>query len=598
MCLSGHGFSGTILIDGQVVIASSLERLTRVKNDVLLPLTRMDLETFGWKGDPQTYVRNVDLPWDLDRDLTAVDLGQEPKFVAFLAYLLDGAGITEADLDCVAWSYRHNETARRYFLGRNPAIEFVVPEHHHAHACQAFLPSPFEEAAIMVVDGQGVPLARTGGDQLSGCLAYGHGTTIDTLWELPVRHSLGGMYGEFTKAIGFETNEEGKTMGLAPYGGPEVYDVLRKDLKFETREFGLRDFAKLARRGFRPEEVLYQLPNYGRFLSEIPYRKKGEEITALHRNLAYATQKLTEDVMVQLADWLHAQTGSDNLCIAGGVALNCVANYEVLVKSKFKNVWVHPNAGDNGLAVGQALFVFNQLKGRTRTYVATTDSLGVSYSSARYRAAVERAAAADANLIVQEYVDLAEMYRDFATQIADGRITSWCQGRSEFGPRALGNRSILADPRRADMKDVLNSRVKFREAFRPFTPSVLAENCADYFQLDIESPFMLMAAYVKPGTAELLPAITHADNTARVQTVTRDVNERYYDLIKAFGVLTGIPVVLDTSFNVAGEPIVETPEDAIRCFLSTDIDLLCIDNFIITKRERTAGAARDARAVR
>ena len=597
MCLSGHGFSGVVLLNGAVAVASSLERLTRVKNDVLLPLTRMDLATFGWTADPSTYVKNVDLPWNLDLDLSALDLGQVPKFETFLAYLLDAAGVGIADIDCVAWSYRHTDAARRYFLSRNPTIEFVEPEHHFAHACQAFLPSPFDEAAIMVVDGQGVPMARTGGDQLSGSLAYGKGTQIETLWELPVRHSLGGMYGEFTKAIGFDTNEEGKTMGLAPYGGPEIYDILRKDLKFEVREFGLRQFGRLARRGFRPEEVLYQLPNYGRFLAQIPHRKKGEEITDVHRNLAYATQKLTEDVMVHLANWLHTHIGSDNLCIAGGVALNCVANYEVLVKSSFKNVWVHPNAGDNGLAVGQALYVFNQLKGNPRTYVATTDSLGVEYPESRYRAAVDAAAASDTNLTVTEFADLGDMYTVMAGAIADGKITSWCQGRSEFGPRALGNRSILADPRRADMKDVLNSRVKFREAFRPFTPSVLEEHCTDYFQLDIPSPFMLMAAYVKPGTAELLPAITHADNTARVQTVTRDVNERYYDLIAAFGKLTGVWVVLDTSFNVAGEPIVETPEDAVRCFLSTDIDLLCIDRYIITKSVRTAGSARDHRAL-
>ncbi|MHB1193042.1 MAG: carbamoyltransferase family protein [Longimicrobiales bacterium] len=584
------------MIDGQVVVASSLERLTRVKWDILFPLTRMDLEILGWKADPSIYVTNVDLPWALDENLTDVDLGSVPKFNIFLDYLLEASGITLQDVDCVAWSYRHNDSAKRYFLGQNPNIDFVVPEHHHAHACQAFLPSPYEEAAIMVVDGQGVPLERTGGDQLSGCLAYGKGTTIETLWELPVRHSLGGMYAEFTKAVGFKTNEEGKAMGLAPYGGPEYYDVLRKDLKFETKEYGLRELAKLAKRGFRAEEVLYQLPKYGRFLSQFKYRSKGEEITDVHRNLAYAVQKLTEDVMIFLADWLHANTESENLVITGGVALNCVANYEVLVKSKFKNIWVYPNAGDNGLVVGQALYLHNQVRGNPRTYVATTDSMGREYSVDQVREAVAEAVAQDANLEVQEFADLSAVYPVMAQAIADGKITSWCQGRSEFGPRALGNRSIIADPRREDMKDVLNSRVKFRESFRPFTPSVLAEHCIDYFELDLPSPFMLMAAYVKPGMEKVVPAITHVDNTARVQTVTRDVNERYYDLIKAFGELTGVWMVLNTSFNVAGEPIVETPADAIRCFRSTDIDMLCLDRFILTKRVRTGGTQRNPRA--
>lgn len=598
MCLSGHGFSGAVLLDGQVAVASSLERLTRVKNDILLPLSKIDLDTFGWTGDPEHYARSIDLPWALDTDLTSVDFARIENFETFLSYLLVTAGVGIADIDCVAWSYRHNESARRYFKQRSARIEFIVPEHHHAHACQAFLSSPFDEAAIMVVDGQGVPLARTGGDQLSGCVGFGHGADIETLWELPVRSSLGGMYAEFTKAVGFQTNEEGKTMGLAPYGNPTYYGDLRKGLKFETREFGLKQLVALAKHGFRSKEVLYQLPKYGRFLSQLKYRVKGEEITDVHRDLAFAVQKLTEDVMVFLADWLYRHTGSENLCIAGGVALNCVANYEVLAKSHFKNVFVHPNAGDNGLAVGQALHVYNQLKGLPRRYIATTDSLGREYSDTCISGAVESFAKQDQNLELREYRDLGAMYHVVAEGIADGKITSWFQGRSEFGPRALGNRSILADPRRADMKDILNSRVKFRESFRPFTPSVLAERSAEYFQLDIPSPFMLLAAYVRPGTADKVPAITHVDNTARVQTVSREINERYYDLIRTFGDLTGIPMVLDTSFNVAGEPIVETPEDAIRCFLSTDIDMLCIDRFVLTKRLGTVGTARDPRAAR
>jgi carbamoyltransferase len=580
--LSGHGFSGVVCLDGQISGATSLERLTRIKNDILLPLTLGDLNTFGWKGDPQHYLDNIDLPFALDHDYSTVDLGTVEKFGRLVDYLLEAADITIEDVDCVAYSYRHNDAARRYFHERNPRIEFVVPEHHYAHACQAFLPSAYEEAAIMVVDGQGVPLDRTAGDQLSGCLAYGRGTEVETLWEIPVRHSLGGMYGAFTRAIGFDTNEEGKTMGLAPYGGPEYYDLLKKDLKFDQSEFGLRSLGKLIKRGLKPEEVLYQLPPYGRFLERFPRRGKKEPFSDVHRNLAFAVQQLTEDVMVYLADWLYERTGSENLCISGGVALNCVANYQVLIKSKFKNIFVHPNAGDNGLAVGQALYVYNQLQGHPRCYVATTDSLGREYSEDEFRAAV-LPHRSDSRVTIREFSDLSEMYGVVADAIVDGQIASWCQGRSEFGPRALGNRSILADPRRADMKDILNSRVKFRESFRPFTPSVLADRSSHYFEMEQESPFMLMAPYVRPGMAAVVPAITHEDNTARVQTVTREENERYYDLIKAFEARTGVAMLLDTSFNVAGEPIVETPEDAIRCFFSTDIDMLCVDRFVITK---------------
>ena len=254
----------------------------------------------------------------------------------------------------------------------------------------------------------------------------------------------------------------------------------------------------------------------------------------------------------------------------------------MFINYEFENVFIHPNPGDNGLAVGQALYVYNIIERNPRKYVATSDSLGCEYSEVEIRAAIDKFSGRS-NLVIEEFSNLNSMYKLVSDEICDGKIISWFQGRSEFGPRALGNRSILADPRKSDMKEILNSRVKFREAFRPFTPSVLAECARDFFELEIESPFMLLAAYVKPGKGALVPAITHVDNTARVQTVTRDVNERYYDLISEFYRKTGIPMLLDTSFNVAGEPIVESPLDALNCFLSTDIDLLCIGNFVIRK---------------
>jgi len=580
--LSGHGFSGVVCIDGLVELATSLERLTRVKNDILLPISHSDLDTFGWKNAPEIYQNNLDLPFDLKNDYSDVDFNKLEKFHLILNYLLDGAGINLNDVDAVVYSYRYNENARKFFAEKNPNIEFIVPDHHLSHACQAFFSSPFDEAAIMVIDGQGVPLSRTGGDQLAGCLAYGNQTKIDILQEVPVRQSLGGLYAAFTKKIGFETNQEGKTMGLAPYGDSKYYDVLKKQLKFKSVDISFRSIKSFLTSGFNTMNVLYKLPKFGLFLRTFPQREKKSEITDTHRDLSYAAQKITEDVMIYLADWLYEKTGSKNLCIAGGVGLNCVANYQVLIKSRFDNIFIHPNPGDNGLAVGQALYVYNILKNHPRKYIATTDSLGKSYSETSIKHAL-KPYMADPTIEIQEFSDLDAMYDLMASAIESGQITSWFQGRSEFGPRALGNRSIIADPRRADMKDILNSRVKFRESFRPFTPSVLAERSSEFFELDVESPFMLLAAYVKPGKAKLVPAITHVDNTARVQTVTRDVNERYYDLIKAFDRRTGVPMVLETSFNIAGEPIVESPEDAIRCFLSTDIDVLCIDRFFVKK---------------
>lgn len=580
--LSGHGFSGAVCINGDIKYASSLERITRVKNDLLFPVSKADLEVFGWKADPKEYVDYLDYEFDLETDYSKVDIAKVEKFQLLLNYLLEAADITLDDVDCVVYSYRHNEIVRKFFKEKNPKIKFITPEHHFSHACQAYLPSPFQEAAIMVVDGQGVPMKRTGGDQLSGGLYLGKDSKIKTLVEFPVKYSLGGMYAAFTKTLGFKSNQEGKTMGLAAYGSSKYYDILRKELKFDSLDFNYR---KVLQKGLGFHKATYKLPNYGAFLSQFEDRKRSEELTQIHMDLAYAVQKITEDVMVYLADCLYENTESDNLCIAGGVGLNCIANYQVLIRSKFKNIFVHPNAGDNGLAIGQALYVHNILNKNPRTYIDTSDYLGRDYSEEEIQLTINKYLDNEEIEIVK-HENLDDLYVNMAQYIADGHITSWWQGRSEFGPRALGNRSILADPTRIDMKDILNSRVKFRESFRPFTPSILAERSSEFFELDIESPFMLLAPYVKPGMGDKVPAITHADNTARVQTVTADVNERYYNLIKAFDKITGVPVLLDTSFNISDEPIVETPLDAIRCFLKTDIDVLGLDRFILRKKNK------------
>jgi carbamoyltransferase len=582
LCLSGHGFSGAVCLDGEIIIATSLERITRVKNDLLLPLTEDDLKTFGWKSSATEYVELLDLPFNLNSPNTEVDFKTVEKFQLLLNYLLDNSNLTLEDVNTVVYSYRYVDSARKFFSSANPKIDFIVPEHHFSHACQAFLSSPFEESAILVLDGQGVPLDRTNGDQLSGCLAVGKGIDIQILEEFPVRISIGGMYADFTRQIGFETNQEGKTMGLAPYGSDSIYRELREKLVLKKRPLSLQSAKNLLHRRFKSFEQQYTLPNYSKIFKSIPRRSKNDQITNQHMNLAYAVQELTEDVMIYLANIVFERTGIRNLSIAGGVGLNCVANYQVLINCQFDKIFVHPNPGDNGLVIGQALYVYHILQGNPRKYVAVTDSLGKQYSDDEIREAIRLSELAG-GIQVEEYSNLEEMYDTFTDAICEGKITSWFQGKSEFGPRALGNRSILADPRRSNMKDILNSRVKFRESFRPFTPSVLAEHSSDFFDINIESPFMLFAAYVKKGKAELVPAITHVDNTARVQTVTRDVNERYYDLIEYFYKKTGIPMLLDTSFNVAGEPIVETPIDALNCFRSTDIDLLCIGDFIIRK---------------
>ncbi|MFC1590926.1 carbamoyltransferase [Thermodesulfobacteriota bacterium] len=581
---SGHGVGCSLCINGNIVGATTLERITRDKYDILLPITKNDLETFGWDGNPNIYQDSLDLPFDLEADNSTLDFNEVENFQKLIDYTLETGGVDISDVDTVTYSYRYNENVKKYFAEKNRNIEFVVPEHHLAHACQAYLPSPFDEAAIMVVDGQGVPLARKGGDQMSGCLAYGKGDAIDMLWEFPVRQSLGGLYSYITKICGFKTNEECKTMGLASYGGMEYFDRLKKEIKYEACELDLRSIVRSLKSGTLPEKQLYSFGRVESLLREYAPRAKDGEYSDMYTGIAQAGQKIAEEVMIYMADWLYEKTGSKNLCIAGGVGLNCVANYQVLSKTKFENIFVYPNAGDNGLPVGQSLYAYTMLAGKPRAYAATHDYLGKQYTREEVRSAVDNYRGRD-DVSIVEFQNIEELYDVMAQRIAAGDITSWWQGRSEFGPRALGNRSILADPRNKDMKDILNSRVKFREGFRPFTPSVLKEHSGEYFSLDTESPYMLLAPYVKPGKGEVVPAITHVDNTARVQTVDREINERYYDLIQTFKKLTGIPLLLNTSFNVAGEPIVETPEDAIKCFLSTDIDVLGIDHFFLSKNK-------------
>lgn len=580
---SGHGVGCSLCIDGKIVGATTLEKITRQKYDILLPITKNDLETFGWHGNPNMYQESLDLPFDLTVDYSLLNFNEVENFQRLIDYVLSIGGVDIGDVDTVAYSYRYNENVEKYFTDKNKRIEFIVPEHHFSHACQAFLPSPFDESAIMVVDGQGVPLARKGYDQLSGCLAYGQGNKIDVLWEFPVRQSIGGLYSYITKICGFKTNEECKVMGLASYGSMEYFDILRKEIVYDSYELDIRNILRLIKNCSIPKKQLYGFGRINSILRKYKLREKNESYTDMYKGIAQAGQKITEEVMIYLANWLFEKTGSKNLCIAGGVGLNCVANYQVLSNTKFENIFIYPNAGDNGLPVGQALYAYTMLARNPRRYIANHDYLGKQYTSEEVRKSVDKHRNKD-EIEIAEVWDMQDLYNLMAQHIAGGSIICWWQGRSEFGPRALGNRSILADPRNKDMKDILNSRVKFREGFRPFSPSILKEHSSEYFTLDTESPYMLLAPYVKHEKAEIVPAITHVDNTARVQTVDREINERYYDLIKAFQRLTGTPMLLNTSFNVAGEPIVETPEDAIQCFLSTDIDILGIDHFLLSKK--------------
>ena len=327
LCLSGHGFSGSIFINGKLKVATTLERITRVKNDILLPLNYQDLEDFGWKADPKIYNNTIDLPFDFTVDPNQVEFEKNKKFKALLKYLLEEADLKIFQLDCVVYSYRYISQAKKFFSKFAPKAEFLVPEHHLSHACQAYLTSPFDESAIMIVDGQGVPMERTFGDQLSGCIGYGNKNEVKILEELPVKYSLGSMYSSFTSKIGFKTNEEGKTMGLAPYGTSRIYNKLKQELIFNKKKYDFRNWKKLISKKFSPDYFPYVLPNYSRLLSKYPKRNKKDPIEKFHMDLAYAAQKITEDVMIYLGNRIYEKTKSKNLCIAGGVGLNCVANH-------------------------------------------------------------------------------------------------------------------------------------------------------------------------------------------------------------------------------------------------------------------------------
>ena len=451
----------------------------------------------------------------------------------------------------------------RQELGRDVPIDYM--EHHLSHAASAFLPSPYEDAAVLTVDGVG--------EWATTAQWHGKGPNMELLREIQYPHSLGMLYSAMTAFLGFKVNNDKyKVMGLASYGDPKYVDKFKDVIEFyEDGSFKLNmDYFCFDRsRSEMFSDKMIDL--FG------PSRGKGEPVGEIHRDIAASLQDLTEEGMVRLAKSARELTGSKNLCMAGGVAYNCVANSQVLAQAGFDNVWVQPAAGDSGCALGAALYVYHQQTGERTPSDFYSSSLGPSFDNEQIEEALDEAGV--------DYIELDDdaLFAKTAELISKSYIIGWHQGRLEFGPRALGNRSILGNATDPAMKDILNSRVKFREDFRPFAPATLKERSHDFFEMEPESPFMLFTPQVKKDSHEKLPSITHADGTARIQTVTPELNERFYRTIEEFGKITDVPVVINTSFNVNGEPIVCTPADAINCFLNTDIDFLVIGNYIATK---------------
>ena len=537
-----------------------------------------------------------------------------------IRYCLQAAGITLADIDHVAVPrdpYARMTTKLLYALkmpsfarerakvlvkftgipealaaafDSDPAklkIRFHRVEHHQAHLASAFFVSPFEQAALLSADGLG--------DFASTMWGTGIGSRMKIDGAVAFPHSLGLYYSAVTQYLGFpKFGDEYKVMGLAAYGQPESLDVFRDIVRFnpDLRANGFRlglDYFVHHRTG--PEMSWAdagKTPTVGKLFSDRmaarlgPARAPEAPLEQRHKNLAASLQERLEEVYLGMLAKLAKQTGLQSVCLAGGCAFNCVANGKILDATPFKEVFVQPAAGDAGLAIGAAYYIWHQKLGKPRTFTMGNSYWGPEFSQDEVRKAIDASAIAHNGFCVSELNEEAVCKRAAAV-VADGKILGWFQGRAEWGPRALGNRSIVADPRRPDMKDILNRRIKHREIFRPFAPSILAESTGEWFDKSHPSPFMTMAYAVRPEKREQIPAPTHVDGTGRLQTVTREANPRYWRLIRAFEEATGVPIVLNTSFN-DNEPIVCRPEEALDCFRRTQMDALALGNFFITKK--------------
>ena len=560
-----HGDAAAALFrDGTLLAAVEEERFTRVKHTAGFPAraVRWCLESNGIRPEDLDHVviprkRSAHMRQKLVRALKYPHLG-----IGHLKAWGRQAGPREALSDCLDVS-PSRLTAKFHYV-----------EHHVAHAASSFYSSPFRDAAVLSLDGLG--------DFAS--MLWGTGRDKDLKIEGYVffPHSLGFYYSAITQYLGmWRYGDEYKTMGLASFGEPKYADEFQRIARAGRGmdfSLGLRYFTH-QRHGvdttFEEGE-----PVIGRLYSDRlerdlgPARQAGAPVEGRHQDIASSLQWQLEDVVLTLIDRLQSETGLKNLCYAGGVAFNCVANGKIRDRTPFEDIYIHPAAGDAGLAVGAAQYVYHQVLGRPRTSSIDHAYWGPETSPDRLKEALDNSG------LSYRALDVPALTEEAARRIADGKVVGWYQGKSEWGPRALGNRSILVDPRRADMKDILNTRIKHRETFRPFAPSVLEERVGEWFESDAPSPFMLMAYPVREEKRELIPAPTHVDGTGRLQTVSRETNPMYHELISAFDRLTGVPVLLNTSFNES-EPIVNSPEQALDCFGRTGMDALVMGPYLV-----------------
>ena len=586
-----HDSAAALIVDGQIVAAAQEERFTRKKHDAGFPenAIRYCLEEAGLTPADLDYVGFYDKPLVKFERLLETYLAFAPRGVKSWLTLLPNWLRTRLHLPRVIKKGLDHQYRRR----------IVFPEHHESHAASAFFPSPFPEAAILTVDGVG--------EWATASYGTGRENRIELTHEMHYPHSLGLLYTAFTYYCGFRINSgEYKLMGLAPYGEPVYVDRILEHLVDLRPDGSLR----LHLDHFNFCQGLTMTSSKFHRLFDGPPRAPESPLTERHMDIAASVQAVTEEAMLRMARHVHEVTGLDHLCLAGGVALNCVANGRILREGPFEEIWIQPAAGDAGGALGVALLIWHQLLDNPRPHDRLDYQEGSCFGPAFSNDQVQRFLD-DAGAVYQRFDDDQQLCREVASLIADEKVIGWMQGRMEFGPRALGGRSILGDARSTRMQSVMNLKIKFRESFRPFAPSVLEERVDEYFDMrpNEQSPYMLLVADVKPdkrlplaesdratrGLEKLkihrshLPAITHVDNSARVQTVDARRHGRYYRLLKAFDEQTGSPVLINTSFNVRGEPIVCTPEEAWRCFMATNMDVLVIEDFVMHK-DRQPGA--------
>jgi len=556
-----HDSAAALLKDGKVVAAVEEERFSRTKFDDGFPRQAIDWCLKECEISP--------------KNLNSVAFYDKPvlKFERLLDnYIAVAPRGLYSFLDVIPkWMHKRlwvKDEISKYLKGFNGTI--VFPEHHISHAAHAFFTSPFNESAILTVDGVG--------EWTTTAFGSANDTTIKLTNDIRWPHSVGLFYSAFTYFLGFKVNEgEYKLMGLSAYGKPKYYDLIMENLVDVKNDGSVHLNMKYF--SFTYDKVMTN-QNFSDLFGIAP-RKEDSKAEQIHFDIAASAQLVLEEILLRMTNYVHKKTGMKNLCLGGGVALNGVVNYRILKEGPFENIHIPPSPGDGGSAIGCAQYLYYCHEKNKRKMEQNTERIqnniyvGPSYSNDEIKSFL------DTNKIQYDYLENDSLLEATAQLIAEGNVVGWFQGKMEWGPRALGNRSILADPRNAEMQNILNEKIKHRESFRPFAPCILEEHLSEYFDIDIPSPYMLLVAPVKKP--EKIPAVTHVDGTGRLQTVSKDTNSLYYNLINQFYKITGVPVLINTSMNVRGEPIVNTPEQAYNMIIKTDMDYIVMGNYTVKK---------------